>query len=180
MALTEYKRLDENAVLFLVNYLLTKLKNSPLAENDNTTYTIEKSTDSKSFVLKDGDGTTVTTISGLLTDEERAKLAGDLVTTSAMNTAISNAVSDANHLKFSKVSALPAVSSADPNTIYLVKKTGSSGDVYNEYYLQDGAFELIGSTEVDFSGYVLASEMKVITNSEITKIVDDAYSEVFA
>lgn len=179
MASTEYKRMDTDATLFLVNYLLAKLKTSPLAANDNTTYTIEKSADSKSFILKDGDGTTVTTISGLLTDEERTKLASDFVTTSAMESAISSAISSANHLTFEKVTNLPAIASAKSNTIYLVANSGSGNNVYDEYYLQDGKFEIIGSTAVDMSGYVQASEMKTITNTEITNIVDEAYTAVF-
>ena len=49
------------------------------------------------------------------------------------------------------VSSLPVSGSA--NIIYFVPKTGSTGDVYDEYMWISDAWEHIGSTEVDLTGY---------------------------
>lgn len=173
MPTTEYKRIDYDAALYLINYLLTKLKTSPLA--DNTTYTLEKSQDGMSVILKDGSGATITTISGLLTDAERTKLGQSLATEAYVQAAIAATA----HLQFRKVQALPPVAEAEPNIIYLVPVNDTASNVYMEYYLQDGQFEELGTTSVDLSGYVQASQMKTLTNQEITTIVDSAYAAVF-
>lgn len=181
MPSTEYKRLDKDALIYLVNYLLTKIKNSPLS--DNTTYTIEKNVDGTAFLLKDGDGATVNTISGLMTDAERTKLGQTLATEAYVNQQIAVVA----HLKFQKVNSLPAVATADTSTIYLVPISGStdSTNTFTEWYVEVGdnnskRWESLGATTVDLSGYVQASEMSVITNQEITTIVDNAYTSVFA
>ena len=51
--------------------------------------------------------------------------------------------------------ALPEPSAAEPMTIYLVaiEGGGSSGNVYEEYILVDGAMEKIGTTEISLAGY---------------------------
>lgn len=78
-------------------------------------------------------------------------------------------VASAGHLKRVKVDALPT-SDIDTNTIYMVPKaSGSSGDAYNEYIYIDNAWELIGDTSVDLSGYVKTTD--TITNAEIDTIV---------
>lgn len=68
---------------------------------------------------------------------------------------VATAIANADHLKREIVQALPAVASADANTIYMVLKSpaGDSGNVYNEYFLINGAFELIGDSKVDLTGY---------------------------
>ena len=73
------------------------------------------------------------------------------------------------------VSALP--STGETNILYLVaKSTAASGNGYDEYLYINGAWELIGSTGIDLSGYVQASEMHAITNTEITDIVNQVWS----
>lgn len=73
------------------------------------------------------------------------------------------------------VSVLP--STGEPNILYLVaKSTAASGNGYDEYLYINGAWELIGSTDIDLSGYVQASEMHAITNTEITDIVNQVWS----
>lgn len=181
MPTTTYKRMDSDAMIFFTNYILTKLKNSPLAEN--TTYTVEKNAAGTSFLLKDGDGTTVATISGLLTDAERTKLSGNLATQEY----VAQQIASVAHLKFQKVAELPTLSSADTSTIYLVPIANSTDNTnnYTEWYVEVGAndvrrWESLGATTVDLSGYVQASQMASLTNQEITTIVDDAYTAVFS
>ena len=73
------------------------------------------------------------------------------------------------------VSELPET--GQTNILYLVAKTSAaSGDGYDEYLYINGAFERVGSTDIDLSGYVKASEMHAITNTEITDIVNQVWS----
>ena len=73
------------------------------------------------------------------------------------------------------VNSLPSTGAS--NILYLVSKTSSeSGNVYDEYLYIGGAWELVGSTGMDLSGYVKSSEMHALTNSEITAIIDQVWS----
>lgn len=97
---------------------------------------------------------------------------GDAYTKTQIDAAISTAVANAGHLKRSIVTQLPAVSSADANTIYMVKDSSvTSGDSYKEYMLIDGALVQIGDTTVDLSDYMKTDDMVAITNAEIDTIV---------
>ena len=55
-------------------------------------------------------------------------------------------------LKRAVVEELPT-EEIDENTIYMVAKTGSIGDVYDEYLYVNSNWEHIGSTDVDLTGY---------------------------
>ena len=73
------------------------------------------------------------------------------------------------------VSVLPA--SGQSNILYLVaKSTAASGDGYDEYLYINGGWERVGSTDIDLSGYVQASEMHAITNTEISDIINQVWS----
>ena len=73
------------------------------------------------------------------------------------------------------VNSLPSTGAS--NILYLVAKTSSeSGNIYDEYLYIGGAWELVGSTGMDLSGYVKASEMHALTNSEITAIIEQVWS----
>jgi len=74
----------------------------------------------------------------------------DYATKSYVETAIRGA--ESGFLKRSVVQALPT-SDIDENTIYMVAKTGSTGDVYDEYLYVNSNWEHIGSTDVDLTGY---------------------------
>lgn len=83
----------------------------------------------------------------------------DAYTKSQTDSKIAEAVAAAPHLKRTIVEELPDTEGADENTIYMVPQGGSVEDPgtstshYNEYMLINGAFELIGSSQVDLSGY---------------------------
>lgn len=83
----------------------------------------------------------------------------DAYTQTQTDSKIAEAIAAAPHLKREIVKDLPAVGSADANTIYMVPADGSTSDPgeetshYNEYMLINGAFELIGTSQVDLSGY---------------------------
>lgn len=86
-------------------------------------------------------------------------------------TQLAEAIANAQHLKKEIVTALPAVSEAKEDTIYLILKAeGDAGyvageNVYDEYMLINGAFEKIGNTKVDLTNYY--------TKGEVDKAIDD-------
>ena len=75
-----------------------------------------------------------------------------------------------DHLKRSIVTELPAIESADDNTIYMVKDSSVLGaDKYNEWMLIDDILVQIGDTSVDLSGYNTSAEVdaKIKTVSKL-------------
>lgn len=78
----------------------------------------------------------------------------DAYTKGEVDSAISTAVANADHLKREIVEALPEVAEADENTIYMVGDgTGEGEQKYEEFMLINGAFEKIGDSAVDLTGY---------------------------
>lgn len=68
-------------------------------------------------------------------------------------------IEGSSKLKKSVVDKLPTTGKED--LIYLVKDTkGKTGNVYLEYLWINNAFELIGSTQVDLSGYAKTTDLK--------------------
>ena len=69
------------------------------------------------------------------------------------------------------VNELPAVSAAQDNVIYLVPRSGGSGtNVKDEYLLVGGAFERIGSTDVDLTGYATTGDVSSAVAGKATKV----------
>ena len=100
----------------------------------------------------------------------------DAYTKDEANTAIAAAVANAHHLKREIVSVLPEVSEANEDTIYMVPDAGSTDDtagsnksVYTEYMLVNGAFERIGTSDVDLSNY--------FTKDQVTDAISTAKGE---
>lgn len=88
---------------------------------------------------------------------------------------VTAAISDITGFHAEIVTELPAV--GQTNILYLVaKSSAASSDGYDEYLYINGAWERVGSTDIDLSGYVQASEMHAITNTEITAIVNQVWS----
>lgn len=65
---------------------------------------------------------------------------------------VQSLISAINSVTLQKVESLPEP--GESNVIYLVPKSGSGNDIYNEYIFIDGKPEHIGSTQVDLSNYV--------------------------
>ena len=108
----------------------------------------------------------------------------DAYTTAQTDTKIAEAIAAAPHLKRQIVEELPAVGSADANTIYMVPQgegsvddPGTSTSHYNEYMLINGAFELIGSSQVDLSGY--ATETFVTNAINALDVADTAVANQY-
>ena len=91
------------------------------------------------------------------------------------DTAISTAIANADHLKREIVEALPAIASADTNTIYMVSKTSGSGEQkYDEYMLIGTAFEKIGDSAVDLTNYATKTEVSNAKSEAISSASTDA------
>ena len=107
----------------------------------------------------------------------------DAYTKGQTDSKIAEAIAAAPHLKREIVQDLPAVGSADANTIYMVPQGGSTSDPgtaashYNEYMLINGAFELIGSSQVDLTGY--ATETFVTNAINALDVADTAVANQY-
>ena len=107
----------------------------------------------------------------------------DAYTTTQTDSAIAAAVAAAPHLKRTIVEELPDTEGADENTIYMVPQSGTVEDPgtstshYNEYMLINGAFELIGSSQVDLSGY--ATETFVTNAINALDVADTAVANQY-
>ena len=78
----------------------------------------------------------------------------DAYTKGEVDSAISAAVANADHLKRAIVEDLPEVGEADENTIYMVGDgAGEGNQKYEEFMLINGAFEKIGDSAVELTGY---------------------------
>ena len=93
----------------------------------------------------------------------------DGMTATEINAAIQTAIGGITGISYEIVQALPQT--GEPGVIYLVSNSGSGTNVYDEYIYTNGAFEKIGSTDTDLSGYVQESDLVAITNGEIDTIV---------
>ena len=117
------------------------------------------------------DAMAVTVDSTITADSTNANAAGS----KAVYDFVTNAIAGISGFHAEIVSELPET--GQTNILYLVaKSTAASGDGYDEYLYINGAFERVGSTDIDLSGYVKASEMHAITNTEITDIVNQVWS----
>lgn len=88
-----------------------------------------------------------------------------IATTAFVSDAVASAVADITDFEFKKVDAVPT--SGVKGIIYLVSNGGSGNNVFDEYIWVDGKPEKIGTTAIDLSGYLLASDLVAITNAEI-------------
>lgn len=81
---------------------------------------------------------------------------------------VAQSINNAEFLSFEKVDSLPSIGSANTRTIYLVPKAGgTTGNVYEEWLVINGSWELIGTTSIDLSNYWTKSELTSITNAQI-------------
>ena len=141
-----YTRLDDNGLLFLLQQIKAKID----AMIDAMAVTID---------------------STITADSTNANAAGS----KAVYDFVTKAIADVSGFHAEIVSELPETGKT--NILYLVAKTeAASGDGYDEYLYINGAWERVGSTDIDLSGYVQASEMHAITNTEITEIVNQVWS----
>ena len=90
-------------------------------------------------------------------------------TASQVQSIVNNAVKGITSFEFKKVDVLP--SSGQKGIIYLVPNKSSEDKNVSDEYIWDGiAFELLGTTRVDLSGYYNSKNFLPLTNTEIDTI----------
>ncbi|MBQ6274491.1 MAG: hypothetical protein IJK63_09735 [Oscillospiraceae bacterium] len=97
-------------------------------------------------------------------DESPTSGSDALVKSGGVAAAIASAVAGVTQIRFAVVQALPAVG-AD-GTIYLVPNSGSGSNIYDEYIYVNGAYERLGTTEVDLTGYRKAADQDTIDQQQ--------------
>ena len=162
---TQYNRLDDNGLL----YLLTLLEPVITAAGEENVIEV---------IQKNGVALTVqnkTVNIPIPTDADIQALitAHGYQTASDVDDAIQDALADITGIDFQVVQELPQT--GVKGVIYLVSNSGTAPNVYDEYIWVNNTFEKIGTTAVDLSGYVQAVEMHALTNSEI----DTIFNQVF-
>ena len=98
----------------------------------------------------------------------------DYQTSTQVQALIDAELADITGIDFQVVQTLPA--SGVKGTIYLVPKTASTNDVYDEYIWltpegQTAHWEQIGTTTVDLSNYWSMTDLVAITSAEIDEIM---------
>lgn len=110
----------------------------------------------------------------------------DAYTSGQTDTKIAEAVANAHHLKREIVDTLPDVATANEDTIYMVPDAGDTGaagsnkSVYTEYMLVNGAFERIGTSDVDLSNYFTKEEVTGAIGTAKTEAATDATTKADA
>lgn len=88
-----------------------------------------------------------------------------LISAKVLSTTIANAVAGVTQISYQVVESLPATGTT--GVIYLIAHSHGTGDGYDEYIWLGSAYEKIGNTDVDLSGYLKTTDMVAITTSEI-------------
>lgn len=110
----------------------------------------------------------------------------DAYTKTQVDNNITTAVANAHHLKREIVKTLPAVGSANEDTIYMVPDGGNTGtagsnkSVYTEYMLINGAFERIGTSDADLSNYFTKDQVTSAISAAKDEAAVDAQSKADA
>lgn len=98
----------------------------------------------------------------------------DVPTTEELNLALAEAIADSGHLKREIVEELPPTEEADEFTIYLILKTGpeAADNVYREFLIINGEYDLIGDIALDLSGYIIRSNVQIVSEEDIDSITE--------
>ena len=168
---TQYNRLDDNGLLYLLQLL------KPVIEASGEENVIEK-------IQKNGVDLTInnkTVNIPIPTDADIESLitAHGYQTASDVSQAIDDALADITGIDFVLINELPAT--GEKGKIYLVPNGGAGSNVKDEYIWVEPTggtayFEKIGTTDIDLSGYVQASEMHALTNTEIETIFNQVFT----
>ena len=92
-------------------------------------------------------------------------------TAAQVTSAISTAVADITSFEYELVDSLPKA--GVKGTIYLIPVTGGSGQNIKEEYIWIGdKYEMLGTTEMDLSGYWSKAEFEAATTDDIDAIMN--------
>lgn len=86
----------------------------------------------------------------------------------ASKTYVMDQINNAEHFHREIVDALPLT--GKDNVLYLVPKTGSDKDIYNEYIWTGTNYELMGTTAVDLSDYYVKEETNKLLDKKVDKV----------
>lgn len=105
-----------------------------------------------------------------------------LKTETYTQTEVNNLIGQIKTISIEVVDTLPTT--GETNKIYFVPKAGETGDIYNEYIWINNSWELIGSTQVDLTGYatedwVNSKIADFVTDAQVTQIVNNALSNYY-
>ena len=89
-------------------------------------------------------------------------------TASDVSAAIASALSGVTSISYQTVTTLPATGAA--GVIYLVAHSHGDKDSYDEYLWLGSAYEKIGNTDINLSGYVKTTDLSAISNAQIDTI----------
>ena len=167
MPTNQYNRIDDNGLLYLLQLLKPVIE---AAGDKNVIEVIQKN-----GVALTVQGKTVNIPVPTDADIETLITAHGYQTATDVSTAIDDALADITGIDFEIVSTLPAT--GVKGVIYLV----GAASPYDEFIWVEPTggtahFEEIGSTDVDLSGYVQATEMHALTNAEIDTIFGQVWS----
>lgn len=159
--------LDDDDLLFVITMLKSKF--APFEHNHNG------ATEGAAGFMSAADKKKLDGIAKNATKTEISDVINDLSTdltaasSKAVREYVKSALADITGFSGEIVESLPET--GEDNVIYLVPKTSAKGnDVHNEYMWINGAFELIGTTAVDLSGYLKTSDLRPMTNEEIENV----------
>lgn len=108
---------------------------------------------------------------GVLAGEIDALKTG-VYTKTETDSAIATAIAAVDHLSREIVQTLPE--NASEKVIYMVRREDGTGqDVYNEYMYINGAWEIIGDTSVDLTGYAKTEDILVKSVSADFTVTED-------
>lgn len=169
-----YVRLDDNGLLYLLTLLKPEIENAgdknviEKVKKNGVALTIDPSDKSVNVIVP-----TDNDINSLISTA-LANGADPYTTASDVQQIVDDELADFTSIDFEIVAELP--STGEKGVIYLVGETAP----YDEYIWIEPAggtahFEQIGSTSIDLSGYVQATEMHALTNAEI----DTIFNQVF-
>lgn len=95
----------------------------------------------------------------------------DTYSKSEVESYVQGQIGSAGHLKrviLGEGEDLPAIESADADTIYMKKADdAAASDVYVEYMVINGIWEIIGKTNVDLADYVQRTELDAYVKTEV-------------
>ena len=158
-----YNRIDGDGLLYLLQLVWADISARPELSSLATVATSGSYTDLLNKPEIPSISTSITSAS------DNTTAAGTL----AVYNFVMDAVKNLTGFHAEMLDSLPET--GDSNVLYLVpKSTSAEQNVYDEYLWINGAFELVGTTAMDLSGYVQSSEIHALTNSEILEIYNNA------
>lgn len=166
----QYNRIDDDGLLFLLTLLEPVIA---AAGEDNVIEVIKRNGVTLSVQNK-----TVDIEVPEDADIEALITAHGYQTANDVDEAITEAIAGIDILDFQPVLELPAA--GEKGIIYLVPEGSVLQPPYDEWIwvtpkTGDPHFEELGNTNIDLSGYVQASEMHALTNTEIETIFNQVF-----